>query len=147
VILGKILVLLPELNLFIMALKYIISRKKFKDKNAQTQEKFYATGILSGNVETKEVAKLIQQATSLTEADIYGALMALSQVLCNQLKQGKSVKLDGIGTFSLSLTSKPSSTAANVPHKSVKVSKICFKADRTLTEDVKGVETEKFRGI
>ncbi|MDR1006055.1 MAG: HU family DNA-binding protein [Bacteroidales bacterium] len=129
-----------------MSLKYVISKKKFKDKDAQTQEKFYATGILSGNTDTKEVAKLIQEATSLNQADVYGALKALSQVLCGRLKEGKSVKLDGIGTFSLSLTSKPASTAANVPHKSIKVSKICFKADRSLTEEVKDAAIEKFRG-
>ncbi|MDR1846662.1 MAG: HU family DNA-binding protein [Bacteroidales bacterium] len=126
-----------------MAIKYAIRKKKFKDAEGETQELYFATAHRMDIIKTDEIAKLIQEATSLNEADIYGALKALSQVLARQLKSGKSVKLDGVGTFSLSLTSKPSSTAANVPHKSVKVNKVCFKADRKLSEEVKNVEVQK----
>jgi hypothetical protein len=61
-----------------MAIKYTITKKKFKDGDGNQQEKFYAVAHSTDMVETDEVARLIQEATSLNEADVYAALKALS---------------------------------------------------------------------
>ena len=126
-----------------MSVEYTIVKRKFKDSEGNSQEKFYASGHISGVTNTKQIASLIGRSTTLNEADIYGALKALSQTIQSQLQQGKSVKLDGIGTFSLSLTSKPSNEADKLPHKSIKVNRICFKADRELSNEMKNLPVVK----
>ncbi|MDR0790157.1 MAG: HU domain-containing protein [Bacteroidales bacterium] len=126
-----------------MAAEYTVVKRKFNDKDGNTQEKFYAMAHVNEIIKTKQVANSIQRSSSLNSADVYGVLCALSEVLATQLRQGNSVKLDGIGTFSLSLTSKPSTNSKNVPHKSVKVSRICFKAERNLSREIRDLSVAK----
>lgn len=52
---------------------------------------------------TDAVAHDIVHRTTLTEADVQAVLVALREVLSVQLASGARVKIDGIGTFSLSL--------------------------------------------
>ncbi|MBO4905691.1 MAG: HU family DNA-binding protein [Bacteroidaceae bacterium] len=52
---------------------------------------------------TRELAQTIENACTLTQADIVAVLNALSTVLGNELLAGNRVQLDGIGTFSLSV--------------------------------------------
>ena len=61
----------------------------------------------------------------------------------NHLLLGNSIKLDGIGTISLSITSEPSDEEDKVNARTIKVGKICFKADRELNEDVRAVSFVK----
>jgi predicted histone-like DNA-binding protein len=48
-----------------------------------------------------ELSKLISEATTVTEADIVAVLYSLPQVMNLNLKEGHTVRLDKIGTFSI----------------------------------------------
>ena len=54
-------------------------------------------------VQTRELATDICRATSMTEADVEGVLVALGSVLRRHLLKGDRVVLKDIGTFSLAL--------------------------------------------
>lgn len=52
-------------------------------------------------VGTRELSKLMSAATTLTDVDIYAVILCLTRYMNVHLKEGHSVKLDGLGTFTL----------------------------------------------
>lgn len=126
-----------------MSYSYKVNKRKFRTKDGVEHVKYYACAKRDKLVSSKELAQEISQRCSLTAGDIYGSLSALSDVIKNHLLLGNSIKLDGIGTISLSITSEPSDEEDKVNARTIKVGKICFKADRELNEDVRAVSFVK----
>ena len=126
-----------------MSYSYKVNKRKFRTKDGVEHVKYYACAKRGKLVSSKELAQEISQRCSLTAGDIYGSLSALSDVIKNHLLLGNSIKLDGIGTISLSITSEPSDEEDKVNARTIKVGKICFKADRELNEDVRAVSFVK----
>lgn len=56
-------------------------------------------------VMTKEVADRLSQISTVSRADVYAVLMDLAGVLADYMSQGRSVKIDGLGTFYYTCTS------------------------------------------
>ena len=128
-----------------MGYSYKVNKRKSKTKDGIEHTKYYACAKRGKLVSSKELAQEISERSSLTQGDVYGSLSALSDVIKNHLLLGNSIKLDGIGTISLSITSEPSDEEDKVNARTLKVGKICFKADRELNEDVKNVSFVKER--
>ena len=59
--------------------------------------------VESSTTRSQDLCEKIQQSTTLTTADLKGALAALSGALVTELKQGSHVHIEGLGYFSLSL--------------------------------------------
>ena len=55
-------------------------------------------------VTTKEVADCLSQISTVSRADVYAVLTDLAGVLADYMAQGRSVKIDGLGTFYYTLT-------------------------------------------
>lgn len=68
-------------------------------KNAE----FKAITVKNGTVGLKHIGWRIQQNTSLTEADVVGAVTALKEEAVEQLKLGNHVHLPGFGYFSIAV--------------------------------------------
>ena len=128
-----------------MGYSYKVNKRKFKTKDGIEHTKYYACAKRGKLVSSKELAQEISERSSLTAGDIYGSLSALSDVIKNHLLLGNSIKLDGIGIISLSITSEASDEEDKVNARTVKVGKICFRADRELNEDVQAVSFVKER--
>mgnify|MGYP003604029998 CR=1 FL=1 len=126
-----------------MSYRYRINKRSFKTKDGQTNVKYYACAKRFSKIPTSQLADDISARCSLTQGDILGSLSALSGVLYDYLSTGNSLKLDGIGTFSLSITSNPSDDPEKIDARSIKVGKVCFKADRKLSTKLKEIKFEK----
>ena len=122
---------------------YSITKKVFIDKDGVEQTKFYPNAVSAGHFSTEDLAREISESSSFTEADMVGALKGLSNIIITKLKLGYNVKLDGIGTFSLSLTSEGFDTEEECKPSRIKVRKITFKADRKLKKEMIGLKFYK----
>ena len=68
---------------------------------------YYPTAIVVGQpVTTKAVAKRLSQMCTVTYADVMAVLGELAGVMADLMAQGKSVRLDGLGTFRYTLKTK-----------------------------------------
>ena len=68
---------------------------------------YYPIAVTVGNpVETKEVAERLAQISTVSKSDVAAVLGDLAGVLADYMKQGKSVRLDGLGTFRYTLDTK-----------------------------------------
>lgn len=68
---------------------------------------YYPIAVTVGNpVETREVAERLAQISTVSKSDVAAVLGDLAGVLADYMKQGKSVRLDGLGTFRYTLDTK-----------------------------------------
>lgn len=115
---------------------YSVSSKKFIDKDGNEVVKFYPNAVSAGHYGSVDMARDLSEATSLSEPDVVSALKAFSIVLEKRLKMGYNIKLDGIGTFSLSVSGEPCDTEKECKPNKVRVGKIAFKADSKLRKEM-----------
>lgn len=72
----------------------------FKKVRQPVNEKWYPYSILVGTpATTSQVAKSIASRCTVTHADVVAVLSGLADVLGDFMAEGRSVKLDGIGSF------------------------------------------------
>lgn len=71
--------------------------------NKEGKHVLYPRLVQRGQVSTDYIAKVLSQKSSFTKGDVIGLLQELADEMAYQMGDGKSVKLDGIGTFVPSL--------------------------------------------
>ena len=72
----------------------------FKKVFKQLNRKWYPQSVLVGStVTTDQIAKRLAAESTVSPADVKAVLEALSGVMGDYMAQGRSVKLDGIGSF------------------------------------------------
>jgi predicted histone-like DNA-binding protein len=67
------------------------------------QTKYYPCAVSSGEVDLERLADTVADRSTLTPADCYAVMVAMSEVIGEELARGKIVKIDRLGTFSLTL--------------------------------------------
>ena len=62
--------------------------------------RWYPKSVLVGSpVSTEQLCKRIAAESTASPADVRAVLTALAPIMADYMAQGRSVKLDGIGTF------------------------------------------------
>lgn len=120
-----------------MSKMFSVWKKKFKNEKGETIEKYFACPKTLRTVKTEELAERISGASSLTPADVLGCLRALSDEIKTSLNEGCNVKLDGIGTFGVGVTSEGVDDPKKINPKKVKATKVTYIADKKLTREIK----------
>lgn len=69
------------------------------------EKRFHPRIIANGQIDTKDLRSRIQSRCTLNEVDVTAVLDALSQVMGEELCEGRQVHLDGIGYFCKSVVS------------------------------------------
>lgn len=102
--------------------------------------------ISSGTKGMKDVCGYINECCSLTSSDIKGVLDALSNYIGNQLSNGYSVELEGLGHFSPALKTEQKKTEeeGKVVY-SVRVDGVNFRCAPELKEKVKECRPKKVK--
>ena len=72
----------------------------FKKTKMKINGKWYPKAVLVGSpVTTEQVAKRLAVESTVSPADVRAVLTALGGVMGDYMSQGRSVKLDGVGSF------------------------------------------------
>lgn len=96
-------------------------------------------------VDTAQLAKEIQQATTLSETDVKAVLYALSRTMGRRLAEGCRVHLDGLGYFTPAVTTRGKATP-DMPlrqrNRMVAFKGVEYVMDGTLRESIGVVQLE-----
>lgn len=105
--------------------------KKIMRKNPQdlTDSKWFLTQKRGGIVGLANIAREIAGRSALSAGDILSVLVNLTEVLPLFLKLGHSVRLDGLGSFRLFVSSEGEPDAADLGARSVKGVRLSFLPD------------------
>ena len=72
----------------------------YKKTKMKVNGKWYPKSVLVGSaITTEQVAKRLAAESTVSPADVRAVLTALGGVMGDYMAQGRSVKLDGIGSF------------------------------------------------
>lgn len=95
----------------------------------------------NGSTTTAELRRYIQESSSLTEGDVDAVLSALSHFVSQEMGNGSSVHLDGIGYFSPVLgTTETVTSTTKSKHLKVKLKSIHFRPDKAFLRRMGGIQ-------
>lgn len=107
------------------------------------EKKWYANAINTGTVNQKEIAKNISEKSALTIGDIGSTIQNLIEELPKELVQGKSVNLEGLGTFRLSLSSEGAATEKDFNANMINSVKIIFTPSVEIKKILENIKFER----
>lgn len=105
------------------------------------QTVYYAHPKTQQHMTNKAVVEHIVRETSLSAGDVSNALISLSSIVCEALKQGMSVDLAELGSLRLSVSSKMMDTPEAVTVKdALNTPKILFSPKQAMRDAANSVE-------
>ena len=112
------------------------------------EKRFHPRIIANGQIDTKDLRSRIQSRCTLNEVDVTAVLDALSQVMGEELREGRQVHLDGIGYFYPTLTATEE-ISADTPRRNtkVKLKGIQFRSDQKLKNSVGHIKIKQMKRI
>ncbi|GHT66114.1 hypothetical protein AGMMS50239_27070 [Bacteroidia bacterium] len=125
-----------------MAVKYILSEKRNLQKPDEPK-KWYANAKSTGEVTLKALGKEITQRSTVNHADTLAVLEALTQVLTDQLSEGKIVRLGDFGSFQVSLGSQGAENKEKFTSALIRSKKILFRPGVDLKDMLNNLKFEK----
>ncbi|MCE8773615.1 HU family DNA-binding protein [Bacteroides caccae] len=112
------------------------------------EKRFHPRIIANGQIDTKDLRSRIQSRCTLNEVDVTAVLDALSQVMGEELCEGRQVHLDGIGYFYPTLTATEEIAADTLRRNTkVKLKGIQFRSDQKLKNSVGHIKIKQMKRI
>lgn len=72
----------------------------YKEQYNEKNDVWYPQAVTVGKpIETKKIAQRLAQISTVSYADVVAVLAEMPGVMADYMSQGKSVRLDGLGTF------------------------------------------------
>ncbi len=118
-----------------------VSRKNPSDLTAAP--KYYARAIGDGEMTLDDLAVMIADQNTVTEADCYAVLISLEKNIITALGQGRIVKLGRLGSFQLSVNSEGFATAAEVTSSAIKKTHVLFRPAKRMRDFFNNVVYKK----
>lgn len=116
-----------------MAVIYKVYGLHTDPRDKKSPKRYYPRAITLGrSVKLDFITDKIKDRSSLSAGDVKSVLQNFIEKLKEQLLEGKTVNIEGLGCFKLSLKSKGEDTPEEVTAKSVDSVRICFKAHKDL---------------
>ncbi|MDR2911365.1 MAG: HU family DNA-binding protein [Bacteroidales bacterium] len=125
-----------------MAVQYTVTEKGNPQK-PDAPKKWYANAKSSGEKTLRSLGKEIAARSTVSPADTQAVLVALTEVLAEELSDGKIVRLGDFGAFQVSISSDGAETEAKFNASMVKNQKVVFRAGIDLREMLRNLKFEK----
>ncbi|MDR2969166.1 MAG: HU family DNA-binding protein [Tannerellaceae bacterium] len=125
-----------------MAVKYTVTERS-NPQNPKASKKWYAAAKSSGEKTLRSMGKQIAARSTVSPADTQAVLVALTEVLAEELAEGKIVRLGDFGAFQVSLGSEGSATEKEFSPSMIKSKKVVFRAGIDLREMLNNLTFEK----
>lgn len=107
--------------------------------------KYYPCAVSKGEVNLANLASLIASRSTISKADCYGVIMALSDAIGESLAKGSIVKIESLGTFSLTLQGTGAETPEPLGKKNIKGAKILYTPSIDLKKRIKRIDYKRMR--
>jgi predicted histone-like DNA-binding protein len=107
--------------------------------------KYYPCAVSQGKVDLESLAQVVASRTTMSEADCYGVMVALTKAIGDALMKGTIVDLDFLGSFSLTLQGNPADSAEELGKTTIKKVNIAYKPAKTLKNRVQETTFTRLR--
>lgn len=120
-----------------MAIKFNVVERGEPGVIGGGTKKWYANAVTDGELTIDNLTKEIEKFSALSEADIRGVIIALENVIVNQITEGKIIRLDKLGSFYPSLSSNGAATEEEFNISLIKGAKINYRPGNRITDALK----------
>ena len=120
----------------------VVPRINPREKN--DPPKFYAQAQARGDVSIREMAERIQATCTVHKTDVYAVLVALEDVVKEDIQNGEIVRLGELCTLQVSLSGKGTLTEKEYDDSLIKKAKIIFRPGTILAG---ALETLKYSKV
>lgn len=124
---------------------YVV-RPKVDKTGEEKKILYYGVPVLSGQIDEEQLAAEACERCTLTEPDVLAVISSLKSLIRKHLEHGLSVKLKGIGIFSVSASSQGCESPAECTPAKIKAQRVCFRADnemRRVLPNIKYMKTNR----
>ena len=107
--------------------------------------KYFPCVVSKGEENLDSLAKLIASRSTISKADCYGVIMALSDAIGEALCEGKIVRIDSLGTFKLGVTGSPADSPEPLGKSNIIGTKILYQPSKDLKSKIKETQFKRIR--
>lgn len=102
--------------------------------------KYYASAMHDASVDLDGLATAVSNRCSLRRSDVHGVLIALMDIIPDELSNGKIVTLDSLGSFYINVKSEGAETPEELSHSYVKGLKVQYRPALKLKKQLKMID-------
>jgi len=114
----------------------IIPISKSNPQDTTAVNKFYAQAVATGKTDLERLAYLVSNQSTVREGDCYAVILSLVHNIIDELKQGRIVKLDKLGSFQIGVSSEGVASIEEVGSNLVKDVRVNFRPDKRLKDGI-----------
>ena len=121
----------------------MIKLKLVPKRNPQLPEdpaKLYASAIHSSKIDIAGLATAVSERCSLRRSDVQGALLALMEIIPNELLKGNIISLGELGSFYTSVISDGVKTEEDLSVSMVKGTRIKYRPTKELRKKLRMID-------
>ncbi|UXP32142.1 HU family DNA-binding protein [Reichenbachiella agarivorans] len=126
-----------------MAIKYKVVSKRPGGIAGKRPTRYYPVLTRRRVADTRYLINHISSMSTLSGADLVSVFESLRTIIPELLGDGKNVRIDGLGTFSIHAHSKGKDTADDVTSRDIDSLKISFLPDKGVKMMLKSIKFEK----
>jgi predicted histone-like DNA-binding protein len=133
----------PNESIF-MAVSFKMVAKK-NNLASPPETKYYPCAVHNGEDDLDTLADIVVSQSTISRADCYGVIMALTKAIGESLAAGRIVKIDNLGTFQITLQGLPADSPDDLGKSNIKGAKIIYKPSRNMKQAVKQLTYKRIR--
>jgi len=128
-------------------MKYKVIKRGEPGVTGGGTSKYYASPHYSGEINLFNISKKLSSRSTVTRSDAVAVLSGFVDLIAEELKEGKIVKLGNLGSFRISLSSKGEEKIEDVSSASIKGSKVLFRPAPIFKDNLGGITFEKAKDV
>lgn len=109
------------------------------------ETKYYPCAVHQGVVGLNRLSSIVASQSTVSRADCYAVIVALTQAIADSLSQGNIVKIDELGTFRITLQGLPADSPDDIGKSNIKGAKIIYKPAQDFKENLKKMTYKRIR--
>lgn len=126
-----------------MGLRYKVTSTKKPGQGKDGEQLWFPRLTSSQQVNLKQMAEILADRSTASRGDVYLIVMGLAQLIPELLADGKTVKLDSLGTFRLQARVDTSPSPDLVSSRHIKEIRAIFRPDNEIKLALKNVNITK----
>lgn len=107
--------------------------------------KYFPCAVSKDEVDLDNLADIISSRSTMSKADCYGVIIALTETIGDALTNGSIVKLKSLGTFRLTLQGTAANTVDDLGKSNIKGAKVIYKPSKEINSKLKEVTYKRVR--
>lgn len=107
--------------------------------------KYYPVAVAAGSVDFDYLCDKVARRSSMSPADCYGAIIALTDVIGEELLQGNIVTLEHLGSFRLTLKGTPADSETDLGKSNITEAKVIYKPSKIMSRVIRGAKFRRLR--